>query len=78
MKKYHHDCICKAMQRVQTEISGNASHGSTSAAIANEGYAGGYLQALNDVFGLLYADVVPTTRLYWIDCPEPKQRRGTP
>jgi hypothetical protein len=66
MKKKHQDAICIAMQAVQMEISNNAAQSSPFAAgLAGEGYAGGYLRALNDVFGLLYADVMPSTRGYW-------------
>jgi hypothetical protein len=52
------------MERVKTEISGNASRGHIAGALAGEGYAGGYFDALCDVELLLDGNI-PQRRGYW-------------
>ncbi len=57
--------IQMAETAVRKEIAGNAASGGLYArGMANEGYAGGYAQALQDVL-LLASGVRPTTRGYW-------------
>ena len=60
--------LVKLIQAAQTnvlrEISGNASGGHIAAALAGEGYAGGYNDALSDML-LLLSDVPPRRRNYW-------------
>lgn len=54
-----------ARKRVKREISANAnSGGKYAAALAAEGYAGGYLDCLNDI-DLLLNGVEPRRRDYW-------------
>ena len=57
--------IGQARKLVQKEISGQASHGKLAGALASEGYAGGYRDALDDVLLLLSAGVNPRRRNYW-------------
>ncbi len=45
--------LAGAIKSVQSEIAGNASRGGIAGALSGEGYAGGYLQALNDVLLVL-------------------------
>ncbi len=59
--------LYKAREKVNKEIEGNAAGGSKYArGLANEGYAGGYAQALSDVL-LALEGVRPSTRGYWDD-----------
>jgi hypothetical protein len=46
-------CLRRARQMVERRISANASHGHIAAGLANEGYDGGYRDALNDVEAML-------------------------
>jgi hypothetical protein len=50
---------------VQHEISMNAAEGFYAAGLSTEGYAGGYLQAINDVEAALRHGQVPHGRGYW-------------
>lgn len=58
--------IKKAVYRVRNaviaEIRSNAQGGLMSSAIAGEGYAGGYLQAINDVIAALNDTPVSNSR----------------
>lgn len=58
----------KALRRVDAEIKANSQSGGIYASgLANEGYAGGYRDALSDV-GLLLHGVEPNDRRgYWIE-----------
>lgn len=57
----------RARRKVQKEIEGNAAGGGKYArGLANEGYAGGYEQALSDVM-LALDGIGPSTRGYWDD-----------
>ena len=57
--------IRMAQEKVLAEIRGNAQHdGRFSGALAGEGYAGGYLDALFDVL-LILNGVGPDRRGYW-------------
>jgi hypothetical protein len=59
-----------AASAVRKEIASNAAGGGIYArGLANEGYAGGYAQALQDVL-LLANGVMPNTRGYWDDIQE--------
>lgn len=58
--------IDAASKKVRQEISYNSRGGFVAGALASEGYAGGYLQALSDV-QLLLNGVRPNTRDYWDD-----------
>lgn len=53
-----------AAGRVRKEISDNAQS-AYGRGLANEGYAGGYQQALADVLLMLESDTMPNTRGYW-------------
>ena len=58
--------IAIARKNVQKEISGNASSGRFYAAgLASEGYAGGYLEALDDVDAALRHGHPRDIRHYW-------------
>ena len=65
--------IAAARKRVQAEISNNAARGGYAAGLANEGYAGGYLQALTDVDAALTHGHVSDRRHYWMDSTEQPQ-----
>lgn len=56
--------IIAARDKVNYEISQNAKRNSMAGAMASEGYAGGYRDALNDVL-LLLNDVTPNRRDYY-------------
>lgn len=57
--------LAKAQAKVRKEIEDNAAYGGKFArGLANEGYAGGYAQALSDV-QLALNGVEPSTRGYW-------------
>ncbi len=59
--------LTKAQKKVRKEIEDNAAGGSKYArGLANEGFAGGYAQALSDVM-LALNGVTPQTRGYWDD-----------
>ena len=66
MTKREAEQTIKAVREVVSdEISGNASTGGHyAAALASEGYAGGYRDALDDVL-LLLQGVTPRRRHYW-------------
>lgn len=53
-----------ASKRVSREISVFAKQGTIFAGMANEGYSGGYYDALQDVL-LLLNDIIPNRRHYW-------------
>lgn len=55
----------KACEKVEAEISANAKRSSISGGLSMEGYAGGYLNALYDVMGLLEHGNPNDTRNYW-------------
>jgi hypothetical protein len=56
----------KARQAVDQEITGNGSSGDKFArGLANEGYAGGYRQALEDVEAMLRHGYPGDPRRYW-------------
>ena len=57
--------LSKASKRVAKEISNNAAHGKFGAGLANEGYAGGFQQALQDVLQLLNGTEPSDNRGYW-------------
>ncbi|MFP1645671.1 hypothetical protein [Pontitalea aquivivens] len=60
--------IAAARDRVQAEIAGNAARGGKFAGgLANEGYAGGYLAALDDVEAALRHGYPTDHRGYWRD-----------
>lgn len=60
--------IDAARKRVQAEISGNASDGGKFArGLANEGFAGGYLAALDDVEAALRHGYPSARPNYWSD-----------
>lgn len=62
--------IDAARQQVLAEISRNASQGGKFAAgLANEGFAGGYLAALDDVEAALRHGYPNDRRGYWRDNP---------
>jgi hypothetical protein len=50
---------------VMAEISGNAGCGKIASAISSEGYAGGYLQALDDINDALTHGHPGDHRGYW-------------
>lgn len=58
-----------AKAEVQRTIKMNAAGGPIAAGLANEGYAGGYLQALYDVEAALRG-VPPSNSRYW---PTPRE-----
>ena len=55
---------CVKLQ-VEKEISYNAQGGKVAAGLANEGYAGGYLQAINDITAALTHGYVQDIRGWW-------------
>lgn len=57
--------LAKAMARVIREISKSAAHGKIGAAMASEGYAGGYVQCLYDVNAILRGVSPSDPRGYW-------------
>lgn len=58
--------IALARKRVNAEISANATNGGRfGAGLANEGWAGGYAQALNDVEAALIHGYPNDPRHYW-------------
>jgi hypothetical protein len=57
--------IKMALGRVLSEISLNAQRGHLAGALASEGYAGGYADALMDV-DLLLRGMIPDRRGYWL------------
>ena len=60
--------IAVARDRVRAEIANNAAHGGKFAAgLASEGYAGGYLAALDDVEAALRHGHPTDHRGYWRD-----------
>jgi len=64
-KREAEQTIKAAREVVADEISGNANMGGCySGALASEGYAGGYRDALDDVL-LLLQGVTPRRRHYW-------------
>lgn len=56
--------IRAAQDRIAQELRTNGS-GLFGRGLSNEGYAGGYSQALSDVLLLLQSDCMPNTRNYW-------------
>ena len=61
-----------AREAAQREIAGNASSGGTYArGLATEGWAGGYLQALDDVDAVARHGCPEDPRNYWRDEEEP-------
>lgn len=55
-----------ARSRVRAEIASNVRAGSrVSSGLANEGYAGGYLAALDDIEALLEHGTPADLRGYW-------------
>lgn len=58
----------KARSNVEAEIAANAARGRLAAAMASEGYAGGYQAALDDVL-LSMNGVYPNGSRYW---PRPR------
>lgn len=60
--------IKRAREKVDKEISNNASRGGAYArGLANEGWAGGYRQALDDVEAMLIHGFPNDPRHYWSD-----------
>ena len=58
--------IRKAQERVQREIAGNAAgEGRFAAGLSNEGYAGGYRRAINDIEELLVHGYPSDVHGYW-------------
>lgn len=57
--------IAAAQKRVSAEIAANAKHGMFAAGLSNEGFAGGYLAALNDVEAALRHGYPNDARGYW-------------
>ena len=61
--------IKAALVNIDREISDNAQHGRIAGAMASEGYAGGYRDALSDI-RLLLDSVEPSDhRGYWRNEP---------
>lgn len=58
------ETIERAIERVSREIRGNTGHGRYASALAGEGYAGGYRDALYDVLAVL-SGLTPSRRGYW-------------
>lgn len=56
-----------ARKRVSDEITANASGGKYGAGLATEGFAGGYLAALDDVEAALRHGFPTDARGYWRD-----------
>lgn len=54
-----------ARRRVMAEIASHAKSGKYGAGLANEGFAGGYLEALNDVEAALRHGYPTDARRYW-------------
>lgn len=66
--------IAQARKAVMAEISANASRGGRFAGgLSGEGFAGGYLQALDDVTGALTHGYPSDQRGYWRN-PEPSEK----
>ncbi len=57
--------IRQAYSIVTKEIAMISSRGTYASALASEGYAGGYRDALDDVLLLIRAGCVPERRHYW-------------
>lgn len=57
--------IAAARERVSNEITVNAKGGKYGAGLANEGFAGGYLAALDDVEAALLHGYPTDPRGYW-------------
>ena len=54
-----------ALEKVNSEIGANAKGGKFGAGLANEGFAGGYAEALRDVDAILRHGYPSDTRGYW-------------
>jgi hypothetical protein len=57
--------LAKVHHVVSEEITGNAQGGGYRAGLANEGYAGGYLAALQDVEAMMTHGHPSDSRYYW-------------
>jgi hypothetical protein len=69
--------IKRAAKRARTNISDVAKRGGLYAGgLASEGYAGGYLQALEDVALLLRGIKPPNTWEFWNDLYYPESRKA--
>ncbi len=62
--------VAAARAAVTQEICGNRG-GMTANGLSNEGYAGGYLQALDDVDAMLRHGFPSDPRRYWSKEPTP-------
>lgn len=64
-KRYVLKRIDAVRKEVMREISAHAERGGTAGGLANEGFAGGYLEALNDVEAALRHGYPSDHRGYW-------------
>jgi len=64
--------IKQVSKRVSGVISGDAQRSRISAGLANEGFNGGYRQALDDVLLFMSSGCLPNTNGWWDDVKEEK------